>query len=199
MKHSSGVLLVAAVVISFAVAVVTFVTIDRFMAPDIGVAPPPAREITVAVTGSVARPGVVTVPASARLQHVVDAAGGLLPDADVSSLNMAGRVGDGEQIVIPGLGTGDSSLDPDDAEGESRSSGESPEVTLPSPAALLDLNTATATELETLPGIGPVLARRIVAYRTEHGPFTDAEQLVEIEGISTTTLEELLPFITVDG
>ncbi len=196
MKHSSSVLLVAAVVISFAVAVVTFVTIDRFMAPDIGVAPSSARNITVAVTGSVARPGVVTVPASARLQHVVDAAGGLLPDADVSWLNMAGRVGDGEQIVIPSLGTEDASHEPIDAERESERTGEAPRATPPSNPALLDLNTATATELETLSGIGPVLAQRIVAYRTQHGPFTDAEQLVEIEGISTATLEELLPFIS---
>ncbi len=204
MKFSFGGLLVAAVVLSFAVAVVAFVAVDRFMQPDILVGPPEPRDITVEVTGGVATPGVVTVPESGRLQHVVDAAGGFAPDADVTSLNMAARVGDGEEIVIPVIRHNDPMAEPtsppaptegDEPVGEpdppgTASSGPSNEP--------LNLNTASPAELESLPRIGPVLAERIVAYRTEKGAFTSLDQLVEVDGISTATLEELRPFLTVD-
>lgn len=196
MKLSSGLLLITAVVVSFAVAVVTFVAVDRFMEPEIVVQPPEAKDISVAITGGVATPGVVTVPVSSRLQNVVDAAGGLSPDADVSSLNMAGRVGDGERVVIPVI-DGNASLSAPTAE---RDAADIALDASPSEAdAPLDLNTASIPELEALPGIGPVLAGRIIAYRTANGPFSSVDELMEVEGISTDTLEELLPFVTVDG
>lgn len=206
-KLSAGVLLIAAVVISFAVAVavVTFVAVDRFMQPDIVVRPPESRDITVEVTGAVATPGVVTVPESGRLQQVVDAAGGFAPDADVTSLNMAGRVGDGEEIVIPVIESNDAVLA---STTTSTAMADDPPAEVPdvpatasstSSDALLDLNTASQDELEALPRIGPVLAGRIIAYRTENGPFTSVEQLVDVEGISTSTVEELRPYISVDG
>jgi competence protein ComEA len=195
MKLSSGVLLVAAVVISFVVAVVTFVAVDRLMPPNITVGPAESRDITVVVAGGVATPGVVNVPSSARLQTVIDAAGGLSADADVASLNMAGRVGDGERIVIPTRNTDDSVSD---SAAESEPTGVSIEASLPLSGEPLNVNTASIAELEALPGIGPVLAERITTYRTEHGPFTSVDQLMDVEGISTATLEELLPFITVD-
>lgn len=195
MKLSSGVFLLAAAVVSFVVAVVTFVAVDRFSPSDITVGPVEPRDIAVVVTGGVATPGVVNVPASARLQTVIDAAGGLSADADVTSLNLAGRVGDGEQIVIPRKNMEGSVPD---STGESDSPGSPSEPTAPALGGPLDLNTASAAELEALPGIGPVLAERIMSYRAEHGPFTSVDQLMDIEGISTATLEELLPFITVD-
>lgn len=205
MKFSFGGLLVAAAVISFAVAIVTFVAVDRFMQPDIIVRPPEPRDITVEVTGGVATPGVVTVPDSSRLQQVVDAAGGLAPDADVTALNMAGRVGDGERIVIPVIERNDAALISTSSPTAPSADNEpaavpdpTSEAPLPASDSPLDLNTASQAELEALPRIGPVLAGRIIAYRTENGPFTSVEQMVDIEGISTTTLEELRPFITVD-
>lgn len=205
MKFSFGGLLVVAVVLSFAVAIVTFVAVDRFMQPDITVVPPEPRDITVEVTGGVATPGVVTVPESGRLQHVVDAAGGFAPDADVTSLNMAARVGDGEEIVIPVIQHNEPVPEPTSATPVPTESdmpagdADVPDDASPPPSdAVLNLNTASAAELEELPRIGPVLAERIVAFRTSNGPFTSLEQLVEVDGISTATLEELRPFLTVD-
>lgn len=203
-KLSAGVVLVAAVVISFAVAVVTFVAVDRFMQPDIVVAPPDPRDITVEVTGGVATPGVVTVPDSSRLQQVVDAAGGFAPNADVTSLNMASRIGDGEEIVIPVIEGDEAGVKPPAAADPAGDAPDAPDVTpasssLAPSGGLLDLNAASQVELEALPGIGPVLAERIITYRTENGPFTSVEQLEDVEGISSSTVEELRPFITVDG
>jgi len=203
-KFSFGGMVVAAVVLSFAVAVVTFVAVDRFMQPEIVVRPPVPRDITVEITGGVATPGVVTVPETSRLQHVVDAAGGFAPNADVSSLNMAGRVGDGEEIVIPvrqgnpsAPTTAVSATTEVESPARRATSPPSTTSTLPS-GGLLNLNTASQAELEELPRIGPVLAQRIVEYRTENGPFTSLEQLVEIEGISPSILEQLRPLLTVD-
>lgn len=204
MKFSFGGLLVAAVVLSFAVAIVTFVAVDRFMQPDITVVPPEPRDITVEVTGGVATPGVVTVPESGRLQHVIDAAGGFAPDADVTSLNMAARVGDGEEIVIPVIQHDEPVPEPASTSASMEDEtpaddSDVPDDASPPPSeAVLNLNTASAAELEELPRIGPVLAERIVAFRTRNGPFTSLEQLVEVDGISTATLEELRPFLTVD-
>lgn len=198
-KLSTGVLLIVTVVISFAVAVVTFVVVDRYMSPDIVVAPPAAHEITVAVTGAVATPGTVTVPGTARLQHVIEAAGGLSADADITSLNMAGRVGDGEHVVIPKLPGSNDRLDVPEPTVTGPGTNQEPPASSPELNSLLDLNTASRSDLEALPGIGPVLAERIVAYRTQQGPFSSIEELEEIEGISTRTVEELRPLVTVGG
>lgn len=197
MKPSTGVLLIVTAVVSFAVAIVTFVAVDRFMSPEIVVTPAEARDITVAITGAVSTPGTITVPGTARLQHVIEAAGGLTAGADVTSLNMAARIGDGEHVVIPEL--------PDP---EERFAAEEPTVpravadpatraSSPETRALLNLNAASQSELEALPGIGPVLAERILAYREEQGPFSSIEELEEVEGISTRTIEEIRPLVTI--
>lgn len=160
---------------------------DRMSPVMITVAPMNAPLMDVSVSGAVATPGIVRVPSGSPLQHVLDAAGGLLPDADVSSLNLAGRVGDGEMIVI--RSQEDSSLEAG-----------SPPVGVDSPAAsprLIDINTATAAELTALPGIGDVIAQRIVAHREQHGPFTTIEELDNVDGISARMVEELDPLVTV--
>ena len=140
--------------------------------------------LRVSIAGAVATPGVVTVASGARLADVTEAAGGLRDDADTSGLNLAGRVGDGEHIVIP-----------------SRSqSGDAPVVRgAVAVDAALDLNVATAAELEALPGIGEVLAARIVAYREAYGPFASIDELTAVEGISPRLVEELRPHVTVGG
>lgn len=136
----------------------------------------------VAVLGEVNAPGVVSVPDGARLADVAAAAGGFTTSADLSVLNLAGRVGDGEQVRIPSIND-----DPASSEPQTVASG-----------TLLNLNTATAPELDELPGIGEVLADRIVAYREEQGPLRSVDDLSRVEGISTRMVDELRPLVTVD-
>lgn len=144
----------------------------------------PPGAVRVSLAGAVATPGVVIIDPDGRLGDAIAAAGGLRADADVSGLNLAGRVGDGEHIIIPAVaGT---NAGPEAAAASNADTG-----------GLIDVNVATATELESLPGIGEVLAARIVAYREAHGPFTTIEDLTEVEGISSGLLDELRPLVTV--
>lgn len=126
--------------------------------------------ITVHVAGWVQRPGLVELSEGSRVADAVAAAGGLLPGARAESINLAAEVSDGEQILVPGpdqrAATGGS------AEGDGR----------------LRLNRATASELEALPGVGPVLAERIVSFRDENGPFETIEDLLEVPGIGEAKL-----------
>lgn len=145
-------------------------------------------ELTVHVTGAVATPGVLTLPAGARVADAVRAAGGLTADADPGGLNLARPVSDGEQIVVPVVvlpGTGGPGAAPAEVGGATTADGR------------IDLNRATATELEELPGVGPVLAGRIVAYRDEHGPFTEVGQLREVSGIGERTFQSLAELVAV--
>jgi competence protein ComEA len=144
----------------------------------------PEATITVQVEGAVNHPGTVSLPAGARLDEAIAAAGGLTDDADVSRLFLAARVGDGERIIIPRreIATSASGGTPADAQ---------------MGVGKLDLNTATAEQLQELPGIGAVLAQRIVAYRDEHGPFTSIDELDNVEGIGPSLLEKLRPLVTV--
>jgi competence protein ComEA len=170
-----GIAVVAALVV-----LGTMIWADRVAPVTISVEAPSPEPMRVSISGGVERPGVVEVPAGARLVDVVDAAGGFVPDADTDQLNLAGRIGDGERIEIPIKGQ-----EPE------------PPVAGPSGEALIDLNTASAAELDDLPGIGEVLAGRIVEYRETRGPFTSVDQLEEVEGISSRLVDQLRPFITV--
>ena len=142
-------------------------------------------DITVHVDGAVAKPGLYTLPTGSRLADALDRAG-LLPSADTSRLPLAERLRDGQSIVVP-----------------ERPSQVTEGTTATAPAepgsTLIDINTASADELETLPGIGPALAERIVAYRTEHGPFQSVDELAEVRGISPRMVEELRGLVTVGG
>ncbi len=130
------------------------------------VADPP---ITVHVSGAVIRPGVVTVGSQARIADVVAAAGGASRIADLSGVNLAAPVRDGEYIVVPDIG-GDGVNRPVSGSGG------------------VDINAATAADLEVLPGVGPVLASRIVAYRDANGPFATVEDLLDVPGIGEAKL-----------
>jgi competence protein ComEA len=179
----------------FGSALVAFIAVfavmawmDRAAPVSITIEPLPPEPIRVAVSGAVATPGVVTVPAGSRLSDIANAAGGLTADADTSALNLAGRVGDGEHVVIPRIASANATGVPVLGANTSEN------------AAPLDLNLASVDELEMLPGIGEVLAGRIVAYRDEHGPFASVNDLALVEGISERLLEDLLPLVTVsDG
>lgn len=139
----------------------------------------PAR-LVVHVSGAVRRPGIVTVPGGSRVADAVDAAGGLSAPGALHRVNLARRVVDGEQIHVPRPG-----------EPVRHPSGPATPAPTTAPAAPLDINVASATELESLPGVGPVLARRIVDHRDAHGPFTAVADLERVSGIGPATLAEL--------
>jgi len=160
---------------------------------------PVTGEVTVSVVGLVHQPGLVTLGAGARIADALSAAGGPLDGADLVGLNMARRVGDGEQIVV-GLS---SPLGAPPAMGSSITS---PTGAAPSPPVdekgsasgeLVDLNTATVEQLDALPGVGPVTAAAIVAWRDANGSFAGVDQLGEVEGIGPARLEKLRGLVRV--
>jgi competence protein ComEA len=156
------------------------VTSEPSAAPPVGEAAGTSEVVVVSVVGLVARPGLVSVPAGARVADAITAAGGLLPEADPASVNLAAVLTDGQQISIgvPGV---DGAASPPEVAGE----------------GLVDLNTATVAELDGLPGIGPVLADRIVAHRDEQGPFRSVEELEDVPGIGPAVFAELSGRVTV--
>ncbi len=150
-----------------------------------------ATSLVVAVSGKVRRPGVVTVPAGARVIDVLKAAGGPLPGADLGLLNLARRVTDGELVAVgvPASAPGA----PVAAGGAAPSAGEP----AGGAAGPVDLNTATLAELDTLPGVGPVLAQRILDWRTQHGQFASVDQLSDVPGIGDARLAQLRDLVRV--
>jgi competence protein ComEA len=153
--------------------------------PSVGEAAEASKAVVVSVVGLVAQPGLVTLPAGARVADAVEAAGGLLPEADPASVNLAALVTDGAQIAVgvPGAGAA-----PGGSVGGATGAGVGGRV---------DLNTATAGELDSLPGIGPVLAQRIVDHRTRHGPFSAVEELDDVPGIGPAIAAELAELVEV--
>ncbi len=142
-------------------------------------------EVTVDVAGKVRRPGIAVLPPGARVIDALKAAGGARGGVSTTALNLARPLVDGEQILVgvaapPGvvgsIGTSPSS-----------------EPT----GALVSLNSADETLLETLPGVGPVTAAAIIGWRTEHGGFTAVEELLEVDGIGEATLAEIAPHVTI--
>lgn len=152
--------------------------------------PTSARSLVVAISGKVRRPGVVTVPVGARVIDVLKAAGGPLPGADIGMLNLARKVADGELVTVGA---------PAAAPAGSGSAGEAPPATdaAGGPTVPIDLNTATLAQLDTLPGVGPVLAQRILDWRTEHGRFATVDQLSDVPGIGDARLAQLRDLVQV--
>ena len=147
------------------------------------------RSLVVDVVGQVARPGVVSVPDGARVGDVLTAAGGALPDADVRRLNLARLVGDGEQLVVPR--PGETPAEPLGAGGGSGAAGPGGSSSGSTTAIVVDLNTATLAGLDGLPGVGPVLAQRILDWRGEHGRFSSVDELGEVSGIGDRLLAQI--------
>ncbi|MEV4557301.1 ComEA family DNA-binding protein [Kitasatospora sp. NPDC049285] len=132
--------------------------------------------LVVDVAGKVHHPGLRTLPTGSRVADAVTAAGGPLPGTDTSSLNLARPLADGEQILV---------------------GGDAPAVAPgAAPAGPVSLNRATADQLDTLPGVGPALAQRILQYRLAHGPFHSVDQLRHVPGIGERKYEDLKPLLT---
>ena len=128
-------------------------------------------QVTVDVAGAVKNPGVYTLPANSRVADAIKAAGDKLKGADLSDINLARVIKDGEQVYIypPSNGSNSTRISPQRAKAKS--------------AGPFSLNRASAKDLETLDGIGPVLAARIIAYRNQNGPFLTVEDLLKVSGI----------------
>ena len=145
--------------------------------------------LVVDVAGKVRHPGVYRLPAGARVQDAVTAAGGMAPGVDPVSVNLARRLTDGEQVVVGLPAAGSPAEGQPAARGGTASAG--------SPAGPVDLNTATVEQLDALPGVGPVLAQRIVDWRTQHGRFGSVNDLSKVSGIGDAKLADLKPLVTV--
>jgi competence protein ComEA len=159
-------------------------------------APKPDGPVVVSVVGLVHKPGLVTLTAGARVADALTGAGGALDGADLIGLNMARRLADGEQIVV-----GIAAPQGEPAVMGSSIRSEPAATAVPgapvtsgsasAPGGLVNLNTATVEQLDTLPGVGPVTAAAIVAWRDANGPFTSVDQLGDVDGIGPARLEKL--------
>jgi competence protein ComEA len=153
-----------------------------------------ASSVVVHVLGAVAHAGVVTVPGGGRVADALDAAGGASGDADLARLNLARPLVDGERLYVPRVGEVDvpQALGADSGGGAGAASPAAPGPGAGAgPSDVVDLNTADQATLETLPGIGPGLAQRILAWRDEHGRFSAVEDLLDVSGIGDGRFAEL--------
>lgn len=145
---------------------------------------PASGEVVVHIAGAVSAPGVYTLPADSRVDDAVRAAGATA-DADLSQLNLAQKLADGQKITVPAAGETPAPADNAAPSDSSQSD------------ALININTATQEELETLPSIGEVRAQAIIAYREEHGGFRTTDELMEVSGIGEKIFADISPHITV--
>ena len=146
----------------------------------------PPGEARVHVAGAVANPGVYTMDPDSRIIDAIAAAGGETDGADLAGINLARRVRDEEQYYIPRHGES-----PPPTLDSAESSGNQPDV-----EGLIDLNTASIDQLQTLPGIGPALAGAIVEYRQGNGPFQTVDDIVNVPRIGPATLERIRSLVT---
>ncbi len=179
--------------------------VDPARSPASGSTSAAVPTVVVHVVGQVGQPGVVALVPGARVADAITAAGGAGPDADLSALNLARLLVDGEQVVVPrpgevppapeagaGAGAGSGRVGADDGAAGGGAAG-----LVGQSGGLLDLNTADVAALDALPGIGPVLAGRIVGWRTEHGRFTSVDALEQVPGIGPAVLSGLRDLVRV--
>jgi comEA protein len=155
--------------------------------------PPPGMEVVVHVSGAVKQAGVYRLAPDSRIADALEQAGGATEHADLDALNLAEPLQDGQKIHVPRKGEVSA---PTTA---SVSLSRAPRGT-PQAAAVqfpINLNTATAEQLEAIPGIGPVLAQRIIEYRQTHGRFQSVDELLEVRGIGSKRLENMRPYVVV--
>ena len=159
--------------------------------PAIAISDPPAVQsaprLVVDIAGAVRRPGVYEVVKGSRVRDVVRRAGGLRRNADLTGVNRAAHVVDGQQIIIPGR----------PARGVAANKGQPASRTSAGAGSLVSINSADVTALDGLPGIGPVTAQKIIDDRTEHGSFSSIDDLDRVAGIGPATMRDLRDLITV--
>jgi len=159
--------------------------------------PSSAGVVLVHVVGQVPRPGVVRLPPGSRVLNAVNAAGGAMRSADLNHLNLARVVADGEQIVVPKPGEIVPVAGAPGSPGAGAGSSGQGSTGAGSAGGLVDLNTADAAALDSLPGVGPVLSQRILDWRTEHGRFSSVDELGEVSGIGDKLLAQIGPKVRV--
>jgi len=146
---------------------------------------PTEKPVIVYITGAVPRPGVYALPKNARVQDAISAAGGFLAEAEKSQINLAALLEDGEKLDIPYL------------------EGASPVLATPVPdvvtstTELININTASQAELETLPAVGEKTAQKIIEYREQNGPFLNIEDIINVSGVGPGNYERIKDLITV--
>ncbi len=196
--HLAVVAVVAAVAVGIASWAVIRDQAEPVPVPEVASAPTPLTEVrpssaaapsaagdvdvTVDVAGKVRRPGIAVLPPGSRVVDALEAAGGARRGVDLTSLNLARPLVDGEQILV-GVAV------PTGVAGTLGTPGET--------GALVNINTADPLTLESLPGVGPVTAAAIVSWRTDNGSFTSVDELLEVDGIGDATLAELAPHVTI--
>jgi competence protein ComEA len=183
-------LAVVALVAAVAAVYALFQALDERSAPPILIEDAAANlPLVVEVRGEVKAPGVVSLLPGARLQDAIAAVGGLSNDADLSTVNLARRLRDGELIVILALPVpGSTPIVPSADTGDAAKADES--------RVRININAATSKELEALPGVGEVIAARIVAYREQNGPFRSVDDLIHVEGISDRAIDKIRDLVT---
>ena len=152
-----------------------------------------AATVFVHVAGAVAAPGVYELPAGSRLQAAVDAAGGFAADAATDAVNLAQEATDGQQVVVPTQEEAASAAGAGSAGGTGAPEGASGAAA----GGVVNINTATEAQLDTLPGVGPSTAAKIVADREANGPFERPEDLKRVSGIGDKKYEQLAAFVAV--
>jgi competence protein ComEA len=153
------------------------------VAPALAAEPAPPRELVVHVVGAVRSPGLYRLPEGSRVDEAIQKAGGPKAKAALELVNLAAPVADGQQVVVPLRGGGGAPADVVGASGAAM------------PGGKVHLNSATLEELDTLPGVGPVTAQRILDYRTQNGGFGSVEELDAVSGIGPARLEQLKPLV----
>lgn len=166
--------------------------ISASMSPTASPSTPTA--IRVHVIGEVRNPGVVEIPAGARVVDAITAAGGLTGNADPATLNLAEVIPDGAQLMI---GSKRSPLGEIRMSLRSQDSASKPTSEASAGKARINLNTATLEQLDTLPGVGPVTGQRIIDWRTAHGSFATVQQLLEVSGIGDKSYAQIAPYVCV--
>lgn len=154
-----------------------------------------SRSLFVHVSGAVAKPGLVEIPDGARVFDAIAQAGGVTAEAREGGVNLARFVVDGEQILVPRADDPAAAPGADPASSASGSSAAS-NAALPGVGGKVNLNTATAAELETLPRVGPSMSAKILAWRAENGAFSSIEDLNDVDGVGDKTFESLKDLVT---
>lgn len=177
-----------AIIGSFLAAGLLFLTVQQPRGQPVKLRPPPtASPILVQVAGGVMQAGLYNLPSGSRVMDAVQAAGGLAPGADPSTLNLAAILNDGEYVYVPSV---------QEAEVSGRAPGS---AVIPLPGERININTATQVQLESLPGIGEKIAQAIIAYRSTHGRFAAIEEIQDVEGIGPSIFEQIRDLIAVSG